>query len=37
VQVELPDAGHRPAVHLHPVGRGARNGHVQSRSVPAAA
>jgi len=32
LQVELRDAGHRPEIHLHPVGRGARNGHVQSRA-----
>ena len=32
LQIELPDAGHHPAIHLHPVGRGARNGHVQSRA-----
>lgn len=31
--MELRDAGHRPEIHLDPVGRGARHGHVQSRSV----
>ncbi|VAI60847.1 unnamed protein product [Triticum turgidum subsp. durum] len=35
--VELHDAGNRPGIHLHPVGCGARNGHVQPRSVHGAA
>uniref|UniRef100_A0A453PKE6 Auxin efflux carrier component n=1 Tax=Aegilops tauschii subsp. strangulata TaxID=200361 RepID=A0A453PKE6_AEGTS len=37
LQVELHDAGNRPGIHLHPVGCGARNGHVQPRSVHGAA